>query len=145
MKILLTGASGQLGRELLPLLTGLGEVTPVDRAPGWPTTLEMDLADLDAVERLLDHLQPDLLVNAAAYTAVDRAESPDRAPFRLNACLPDGLARWCACCCTIRRITYSTVIPASRIAKVIARNPSTRMAKASWPGSGRSVRAAAAT
>lgn len=96
MRILLTGSSGQLGRELLPLLTGLGEVTPVDRAPGWPTTLEMDLADLEAVERLLDYLQPDLLVNAAAYTAVDRAESPDRAPFRLNACLPDGLARWCA-------------------------------------------------
>lgn len=95
MMILLAGASGQLGQELYPRLSELGRVTPVDRAPGLPATVEKDLADPEAVDAVLREIQPDVVVNAAAYTAVDQAEGADRAAFRLNAGLPDGLARWC--------------------------------------------------
>ena len=95
MKILLTGASGQLGQELFPKLAELGETTPVDHSPGLPATVEMDLADLAAVKALLRRVQPDVIVNAAAYTAVDQAEGAGRVPFLLNAVLPGRLARWC--------------------------------------------------
>ncbi len=96
MNILLTGSSGQLGQELLPQLRGLGRVTLVDRsvADGDRSTLKQDLAELNRVEILLNRTRPDVVVNAAAYTAVDRAESESEAAFRLNAELPGCLARW---------------------------------------------------
>jgi len=96
VNILLTGASGQLGRELSPLLRRLGTVTGLDRAvaAGDLTTVPQDLADLNRVEILLDRMSPDLLVNAAAYTAVDRAETDPEDAFRVNAELPGCLARW---------------------------------------------------
>jgi len=96
VKILLTGASGQLGRELLPLLGRLGTVTGLDRSvvAGDSATLQEDLANLERVEALLKKIRPDLIVNAAAYTAVDRAESEPDAAFRVNAELPGCLARW---------------------------------------------------
>jgi dTDP-4-dehydrorhamnose reductase len=97
MNILLTGASGQLGQELLPRLKLLGQVSCVDRAvaAGDSETLREDLADLKGVETLLNRTRPDLIVNAAAYTAVDRAETESKPAFRINAELPDCLARWC--------------------------------------------------
>lgn len=95
MNILLTGAGGQLGRELAPLLAPLGRVIAVDRAPG-PGLLEQDLGDLDRLQQLLDRLRPELIVNAAAYTAVDRAETEAVAAYRVNAELPAGLAAWAA-------------------------------------------------
>ena len=96
MNILLAGSSGQLGQELLPQLRELGEVTGVDRsvAAGDKRTVSQDLADLNRVEVLLNRTRPDVVVNAAAYTAVDRAESESVAAFRLNAELPGCLARW---------------------------------------------------
>jgi dTDP-4-dehydrorhamnose reductase len=98
MNILLTGAAGQLGQELLPRLKPLGQVSCIDRAvtAGDSETLREDLADLNCVETLLNRMRPDLIVNAAAYTAVDRAETESKAAFRINAELPDCLARWCA-------------------------------------------------
>jgi len=96
MNILLTGAAGQLGQELLPRLQALGQVTQVDltRAPGSAETLQLDLGDLNRVEIMLNRVRPDIVVNAAAYTAVDLAEDNASTAFRINAELPGCLARW---------------------------------------------------
>lgn len=78
MKILLLGAAGQVGHELLPLLRSRGEVIA-------PARSELDLADKGAVERLLATARPELIVNTVAYNEVDRAESEPEAAFRINA------------------------------------------------------------
>lgn len=85
MKILLTGGSGQVGFELRRQLCLLGEVLA-------PSRQELDLADADAVSRWLERHRPALIVNAAAYTAVDRAEEEPELARRLNAGLPSQLA-----------------------------------------------------
>lgn len=96
MNILLTGAAGQLGQELLPRLQQLGSVIQVDRvpAPGTAETLVMDLGDLNRVETMLNRTRPDIVVNAAAYTAVDLAEDNAATAFLVNEKLPARLARW---------------------------------------------------
>jgi dTDP-4-dehydrorhamnose reductase len=68
VKLLVTGAHGQVGWELARSLVPLGEVVALTRA-------DLDLADLDRVADTVRALRPDVIVNAAAYTAVDRAES----------------------------------------------------------------------
>ncbi len=85
MKILLTGASGQVGYELERSLQGLGQVVAVDRA-------RMDLADLDQVRAVIRAVRPDLIVNPAAYTAVDKAESEAALARRINAEAPAVMA-----------------------------------------------------
>jgi hypothetical protein len=83
--ILLTGANGQVGFELKSALALHGEVTAYDRST-------LDLGDRDALVGAVRALKPQLIVNAAAYTAVDRAESePDRAEA-INATVPAILA-----------------------------------------------------
>ena len=77
MKILLTGANGQLGVELGRSLKGMGELVALDRT-------RMDLADLDQVRAVIRTVRPDLIVNAAAYTAVDRAEHDAALAYRIN-------------------------------------------------------------
>ena len=85
MKILLTGSSGQVGYELERSLQGLGQVVAVDRS-------RMDLADLDQVRAVIRAVQPGLIVNPAAYTAVDKAESEPELAFRINAEAPGVMA-----------------------------------------------------
>ena len=97
MKILLTGAAGQLGNELLPQLAGLGQVVPTDRDCrdcSAPDCRRLDLANPGELETFLNRMQPDLVVNAAAYTAVDRAEDEPELAFAINAEAPGRIARW---------------------------------------------------
>ncbi len=93
MRILLTGASGQLGRHLSSSLRTLGEVVTTDRTDG---DFKCDLSDRRLVDRTLERVRPDLVVNPAAWTAVDRAEDEEAAARRMNADLPGWLAAWCA-------------------------------------------------
>jgi len=83
--ILLTGAAGQLGFELARLLTAHGEVEALDRAA-------LDLADAHAVSAAVRRVRPQIIVNAAGYTAVDRAESEPALADAINARAPAVLA-----------------------------------------------------
>jgi len=84
MKILLTGKHGQVGFELQRALAPLGEIHAVDFA-------ECDLADAAAISALLRSVRPDLIVNPAAYTAVDKAESEPQLAHAINAVAPGVL------------------------------------------------------
>jgi dTDP-4-dehydrorhamnose reductase len=77
-RILLTGATGQVGGELLKLLAGLGEVVAPARA-------EMDLADAGSVREAIRKVRPRWIVNPGAYTAVDKAESEPALAYAVNA------------------------------------------------------------
>jgi dTDP-4-dehydrorhamnose reductase len=85
LKILLTGRNGQVGWELLKALAPLGELTALGRA-------ELDLRDAGRIREAVRASNPDVIVNAAAYTAVDRAESERDAAFAVNAGAPGTLA-----------------------------------------------------
>ncbi len=84
-KILLTGKTGQVGRELAGLLDRVGEVTAVDRQ-------QLDFTKPDEIREVVRGVRPDLIVNAAAYTAVDRAESEEEVAQAINAVAPGLLA-----------------------------------------------------
>jgi len=97
LNILLTGAAGQLGSELLPLLSARGPVTATDRskpASAKGSWLEMDIISGSKLETALNRIQPGLIVNTAAYTAVDQAETDAETAFNVNAELPARLAAW---------------------------------------------------
>ena len=85
MRILLTGCAGQLGRELKRSLACLGEVIACDRQ-------EFDLADPDALRDAVRDAAPAVIVNAAAHTAVDKAESEPELAMAINAIAPGVLA-----------------------------------------------------
>jgi dTDP-4-dehydrorhamnose reductase len=97
VKILLLGADGQLGAYLRGTLPVLGEVYASSRSTA-DDALRCDLSDAAAVDVMLHRLRPDLVVNAAAYTAVDQAETDADAPTRINAILPgligSAVANW---------------------------------------------------
>lgn len=86
MNILLTGRNGQVGWELARALLPLGRVHACAHA-------ELDLADAAVVRRTLDEVRPDAIVNAAAYTAVDKAESEPELASAINADAPVLLAQ----------------------------------------------------
>ena len=90
MKILITGAHGQLGRALSQCLTQ--EQTQVV-ALGRDT---LDLRDTKRIPQTIEHCRPDLVINAAAYTAVDRAEQEPEHALAVNATAPRILAETCA-------------------------------------------------
>lgn len=85
MRILITGAHGQVGWEAAHLMPALGEVLAVDRR-------QLDLVDLDALVRVMREFRPQVIVNAAAYTAVDKAESEYDYALAINAVAPGVLA-----------------------------------------------------
>jgi len=82
MKILLLGKNGQVGWELQRALAPLGELVALDRHA--IDGLSGDLADLDALRTTIRQVKPDVIVNAAAYTAVDKAESEAELARRVN-------------------------------------------------------------
>lgn len=84
-RILVTGKNGQVGFELLRSLAGAGQIMAVGRD-------EMDLSDPDSIRRTVREIGPDLIVNAAAYTAVDQAESEPELALAINGVAPGVLA-----------------------------------------------------
>jgi dTDP-4-dehydrorhamnose reductase len=87
---LVTGGTGQLGSEVVALLAGRGDTVAA------PTTAELDITDASAVRAFVDATRPDMVVNCAAYTAVDAAESEVAEAAALNADAPRHLALACA-------------------------------------------------
>ena len=85
MKILLTGRTGQVGWEIERGLSRLGHVFAFDHA-------SLDLADPDQIVARVREVKPELIVNAAAYTAVDRAESEPQLAMQINGAAPGILA-----------------------------------------------------
>jgi dTDP-4-dehydrorhamnose reductase len=79
--ILLTGKTGQVGSELLLLLPELGEVV----APG---RLELDFLNPQSIQRAVREIRPELIINAAAHTAVDAAETREAEARAINADAP---------------------------------------------------------
>ncbi|MEN5101298.1 dTDP-4-dehydrorhamnose reductase [Stenotrophomonas sp. TWI809] len=110
MTILLLGANGQLGQELQRALAPLGTIVATTRSGALPDGSACEVADFDqpaSLTALLDRVRPALVVNAAAYTAVDRAEDDREAAFRANAEAPGVLAHWCAQA-SVPLVHYST-------------------------------------
>ena len=89
MKILLTGSKGQVGFELNKKLSALGEVIATDRE-------ELDLTNLNAIRTFIDQIKPDIIINPAAYTAVDKAESEPEIAHLINVSAPEVLASMAA-------------------------------------------------
>lgn len=98
MKCLLLGAGGQVGHELRRALSPLGQVVCATRSGVLADGAACEIADFDApssLAALMARVAPDVVVNAAAYTAVDRAESERETAFRVNAEAPAELAQAC--------------------------------------------------
>lgn len=89
MKIFVAGARGMLASDLIPMLENLGEVECSSRP-------DFDITDADQVYKILDTHSPDILINCAAYTAVDKAESDKEMAFEVNEKGPLNLARACS-------------------------------------------------
>jgi dTDP-4-dehydrorhamnose reductase len=85
-KILLTGKNGQVGAELATLLPWFGEVIAMDRQ-------QLDLSKPDEIRRTIREIRPVLIVNAAAYTAVDQAEKEEALAHAINAEAPALMAQ----------------------------------------------------
>ncbi|WP_371322720.1 dTDP-4-dehydrorhamnose reductase [Dechloromonas sp. ZY10] len=100
MKTLLLGSDGQVGWQLQRSLAPHGEVVACSRR-------DCDLTDLDALRLVLRRERPQVIVNAAAYTAVDRAESEGELAWQLNAVVPEVLAGEAAACGALL-VHYST-------------------------------------
>lgn len=88
MKVLVTGAGGQVGSEMLRLAQDDFQVVGFDRH-------DLDITDAAQVGQRLDECAPEMLVNCAAYTAVDRAEDDPATAHRINAEAVGGLGRAC--------------------------------------------------
>jgi len=88
LRILITGKDGQVGWDLQRALAGKGEVVATDRQ-------ELDLSNIDGIRQIVRSLRPNLVINAAAYTAVDKAESEPDLVMRVNGTAPGVLAEEC--------------------------------------------------
>ena len=89
MRILVTGVAGQVGGALVARLQGFGTVLAADRSI-------LDLSKPDTVAGILDRLAPTIIVNPAAYTAVDKAQDEPELAMVVNAKAPGAIAQWAA-------------------------------------------------
>lgn len=89
MRILITGVTGQVGAALVPRLSPFGRVISADRSL-------VDMTKPGEIALRLDELAPDMIVNPAAYTAVDKAEAERDLAFLVNEAAPLAIARWAA-------------------------------------------------
>jgi dTDP-4-dehydrorhamnose reductase len=89
MRIVVTGVSGQVGRELLTRLEGCGAIVAADRTV-------LDLTQLPTIPDALHRMAPEIIINAAAYTAVDKAEQEPELATLVNGQAPGVMARWAA-------------------------------------------------
>jgi dTDP-4-dehydrorhamnose reductase len=99
VRILLFGANGQVGHELRRSLAPFGTLVCTTRSGRLGDGTACETADFDqpsTLAALVDRVAPDVVVNAAAHTAVDRAEDEPEAAFRANALAPEAIARACA-------------------------------------------------
>ncbi|HEO1830611.1 dTDP-4-dehydrorhamnose reductase [Acinetobacter baumannii] len=94
MKILLLGKNGQVGWELQRALQPLGEVIALDRSTSLDG-LSGDLTNFDQIKQTIEKVQPNIIVNAAAYTAVDKAESDQENADLINHLAVKNLAELC--------------------------------------------------
>lgn len=88
MRIIVTGSKGMLARDMIPVLKENHEVLEFSKEL-------LDITDLSKIEKILGNEKPDVLINCAAYTAVDRAESESEKAYLLNAKGPEILAKAC--------------------------------------------------
>jgi len=116
MRILLLGCKGQVGWELQRSLAPLGELLSCDFDT--PGELKADFSDPAALAALVRRVQPQLVVNAAAHTAVDKAEGEPDLARAINATAPASSPakrrRWVRCWCTTAPTTSSTAAAARR-------------------------------
>jgi dTDP-4-dehydrorhamnose reductase len=84
--VLLIGKNGQVGAELVPFLGQFGDLTALCRH-------DLDLCNIDEIRRIVHRIRPQLIVNAAAYTAVDKAEAEQSIAYAVNATAPEILAQ----------------------------------------------------
>ena len=89
MKMLITGAHGQLGREIIDVTQSKG--CPVQAPP----EDDLDICDLDKIDNVITELKPELVINTAAYTQVDKAETEEELAFKVNKTGCTNLARMC--------------------------------------------------
>ena len=80
-RILLVGSNGQVGSELLPRLASCGELLATTRT-------QLDLSSEESIRAVVRSFKPTVIINAAAYTAVDRAESEPELAMRVNGIAP---------------------------------------------------------
>lgn len=88
MRVIVTGSKGMLARDMIPVLKENHEVLEFSKE-------FLDITDLSKIEKILGNEKPDVLINCAAYTAVDRAESEPEKAYLLNAKGPEILAKAC--------------------------------------------------
>lgn len=98
MRLLILGGNGQVGHALRRSLAPLGDLIVTTRSGELPEGVPCEVADFDrpaSLDALVDRVAPDVVVNAAAYTAVDTAEDDADAAYRANAEAPGILALAC--------------------------------------------------
>jgi len=91
-RILLIGPRGQIGWELLRAAQPLGQVFPVGRSTNEQMLIHLDLSDIDSIRSVIREIRPDIILNAAAYTAVDNAEGESELVKIINGVAPGIIA-----------------------------------------------------